>query len=57
MNLLMIIYAYSYELHQVFNMYSIAIEIMSGIAGTMGIVLTVPFTSIVMAVLLKRGRK
>lgn len=53
-NLLMIIYAYSYEMHQVLNMYSIAIEVMSGITGTMGIVLTVPFTSAIMAVMLKK---
>lgn len=53
-NLIMIIYAYSYEMHQVMNMYSIAIEIMSGIAGTMGIILSVPFTSAITVVLLKR---
>lgn len=53
-NLLMIIYAYSYQMHQVMNMYSIAIEIMSGIAGTMGIILTVPFTSFITAILLIR---
>lgn len=53
-NLLMIIYAYSYEMHQVMNMYSIGVEIMSGIAGTMGIILTVPFTSLITSVLLKR---
>ena len=56
-NLLMIIYAYSYQMHQVMNMYSIAIEIMSGIAGTMGIILTVPFTSFITAILLKRKIK
>lgn len=55
-NLIMIIYAYSYEMHQVLNMYSIAIEIMSGIAGTMGIILTVPFTSAITSVLLKRRK-
>ena len=32
----MIIYAYSYQMHQILNMYSIAIEIMRGIAGTIG---------------------
>lgn len=56
-NLIMIIYAYSYELHQVMNMYSIAIEIMSGIAGTMGIILTVPFTSFITSMLLVKKRK
>lgn len=56
-NLIMIIYAYSYELHQVMNMYSIAIEIMSGIAGTMGIILAVPFTSFITSMLLVKGKK
>ena len=51
-NLIMIIYAYSYEMHQVMNMYSIAIEIMNGIAGTIGIILAVPFTSVISAALL-----
>lgn len=52
-NLIMIIYAYSYEMHQVLNMYALGIEIMSGIAGTMGIILAVPITSAVTSVLLK----
>lgn len=55
-NLVMIIYAYSYQAHQVLNMYSIGIEIMSGIAGTMGIILAVPFTSFISAFLLKRKK-
>lgn len=53
-NLVVILYAYSYSLHQILGMYSIAIEIMSGIAGTMGIILTVPFTSFICAMLLKK---
>lgn len=56
-NLLMIIYAYSYQMHQVLNMYSIGIEIMSGIAGTMGIILAVPFTSAITAALMKYRKK
>ena len=55
-NLIMIIYAYSYEMHHVMSMYSIAIELMSGIAGTMGIILAVPFTSFITAVLLRRKK-
>lgn len=57
LNLIMIIYAYSYELHQIMNMYSIAVEIMRGIAGTMGIILTVPFTSFIATLLLCRRKK
>lgn len=56
LNLIMIIYAHSYQMHQIMNMYSIAVEIMRGIAGTMGIILTVPFTSLITTVLLC-GRK
>lgn len=53
-NFVVILYAYNYSVHQILSMYSIAIEIMSGIAGTMGIILTVPFTSFICALLLKR---
>lgn len=57
LGLVMIIYAYSYQMHQILNMYSIAIEIMRGIAGTIGIILTVPITSLIMSMLLTRERK
>lgn len=55
-NLIMIIYAYSYQMHQIANMYSVAIELMSGIAGTMGIILAVPFTSFITTILLMKKR-
>ena len=57
LGLVMIIYAYSYQMHQIMNMYSIAIEIMRGVAGTIGIILTVPITSLIMSVLLTREKK
>lgn len=56
-NLVVILYAYSYSMHQILGMYSIAIEIMSGIAGTMGIILTVPFTSFICAMFLEKNMK
>lgn len=56
LNLIMIIYAYSYEMHQIMNMYSVAVELMRGIAGTMGIILTVPFTSLITTALLCRKK-
>lgn len=56
-NLMMIIYAYAYQMHQVLNMYSVGIEIMKGIAGTMGIILTVPFTSLIATAMLCRKKK
>lgn len=57
LGLVMIIYAYSYQMHQILNMYSMAIEIMRGISGTMGIILTVPITSLIMSFLLTRKNK
>lgn len=56
-NLMMIIYAYAYQMHQVLNMYSVGIEIMKGIAGTMGIILTVPFISLIATAMLCRKKK
>ena len=54
LNLIMIVYAYSYQMHQVMSMYTVAIELMRGIAGTMGIILTVPLTSLIASILLCR---
>lgn len=54
LNLIMIIYAYSYQMHQVMSMYTVAIELMRGISGTMGIILTVPLTSLIASILLCR---
>lgn len=56
-NLMMIIYAYAYQMHQVLNMYSVGIDIMKGIAGTMGIILTVPFISLIATAMLCRKKK
>ncbi|WP_147591224.1 YibE/F family protein [Bovifimicola ammoniilytica] len=53
----MIIYAYAYQMHQVLNMYSVGIDIMKGIAGTMGIILTVPFISLIATAMLCRKKK
>lgn len=54
---LMINYAYDLPLNQVLNSYNIGIEIMQGISGSLGIILTVPFTSFISARLLKRKDK
>ncbi|MDO5411033.1 MAG: YibE/F family protein [Lachnospiraceae bacterium] len=55
-NTLMIIYAYQYSAHQVMGMYSIGIEIMQSLSGTLGIILTVPFVSAVSAYLYKKQK-
>lgn len=54
-NTVLVIYAYSMPYLQMINMYSIGIEIMRGIAGTLGVICTVPFTSVVTAVIV--GKK
>ncbi len=59
-NTLMIIYAYSMPYLQIINMYDIGIEILQGISGTLGVILTVPFVSVISAVWMthkKQGRK
>lgn len=56
-NTLVFIYAYNYEYRQVMNMYSIGIELMQGLSSSMGVVLAVPFTSMIAAWLLGRKKK
>lgn len=52
-NTLLVIYSYSLPYLQVVNMYAIGIEILRGISGTMGVILTVPFVSYISARMLK----
>lgn len=46
---LMLNYSYSLPINQLMNSYNIGIEIMQGISGSLGIVLTVPITAFVAA--------
>lgn len=55
-NTLVFIYAYNYSYHQIINMYSIGIELMQGISASMGVILTVPFTSLAGAWLISRKK-
>lgn len=48
-NMLVYIYSYKYSYYQVLNMYDVGIEIIQGIAATLGVVLTVPFVAFVSA--------
>ena len=48
-NTMILIYAYIMPYMQVVNMYSIGIEVIKGISGTLGIVLTVPLVSLISA--------
>ncbi len=47
LNTMILIYAYSFPYRQIVNMYSIGIEILRGLSGTIGIILTVPFVSLI----------
>lgn len=53
---LVIDYAYNLPFMQLINSYNIGIEIMQGIAGSIGVILTVPFVALVTSVLLVEGR-
>ena len=48
---LVINYAYDLSYNQIINSYVIGIEIMQGLSGSLGVVLTVPITAIVAALL------
>lgn len=54
-NTIIFIYAYDYQYRQIINMYSVGIELMQGLSASMGVVLTVPLTSLLGAWLL--GKK
>ncbi|MEE8722293.1 MAG: YibE/F family protein [Eggerthellaceae bacterium] len=56
LNTLVIIYAYSMPYLQYMNEYEIGIEIMRGLSGSFGIILTVPFVSFACAALLARRK-
>ena len=48
-NTLVFIYAYNYEYLQMINMFDIGIEIIQGVASSMGVILTVPICSLLAA--------
>lgn len=56
-NTLVFIYAYNYQYRQIINMYSIGIELMQGLSASMGVILTVPVTSLIGAWLLGAKRR
>jgi len=56
LNLLILLYSYSVQYNQLLNMNTIAIEIMQALAGTIGIILTVPITSAIAANVLNRKK-
>ncbi len=54
---LVVNYAYNLPYVQMINSYSIGIEIMQGVSGSMGIILTVPLVSLVSSLMLKRKKE
>ena len=46
-NTLILIYAYDMRYNQVMNMYSVGIEIMQGVSGSIGVVLSVPLVAFI----------
>lgn len=55
-NTLVFIYAYNYQYNQIINLHSIAVEIIQGIASSMGVILTVPCVSLITCMLVKREK-
>lgn len=49
LNTMILIYAYNFPYQQILNMYSIGIEILRGVSGTIGIIMTVPLVSFITA--------
>ena len=56
-NTLVFMYVYNYTAMQITNMYSIGIEVIQGIASTMGVILTVPLVSAICAWHLKLKKR
>ena len=54
---LLVLTSYGIKFHQFMSSDYLAVEIGQGLSGTMAVILTVPVTSIVAAVLYKRNRK
>lgn len=54
LSLMLLLWGYNMSLRQLANMPFLAVEIVQGLAGSIGIVLTVPFTALVAAFVYKR---
>lgn len=55
-NSLIIIYSYQMSYMEYMNRYDIGIELLRGISGSLGVILTVPFVSLISAVLMARDK-
>ena len=57
LNMMVLIYSYRVSFNQLMNTDFIAVEVVRGVAGSMGIILTVPAVAIITAWLLTRKDK
>ncbi|MGN0143728.1 MAG: YibE/F family protein [Clostridium sp.] len=55
-NTLIMTYSYCMQYNQIINMYSIGIEIMQGISGSIAVILTVPLVSLITSVFLDKKK-
>lgn len=56
LNTMILIYAYSFPYRQIINMYSIGIEILRGVSGTIGIIMAVPFVSAIASFIITKKK-
>ncbi|MCH4889089.1 YibE/F family protein [Acidaminobacter sp. JC074] len=56
LGLMLIIWGYNMEFVQLINMPFLSVELIQGLAGSIGIVLTVPFTALIASLIYKKGR-
>jgi len=57
LSLILLIWGYQMDYRQMINMPFISIEVIQGLSGSIGVILTVPFTALVSAWLLERKSK
>ncbi|MSR90516.1 YibE/F family protein [Clostridiaceae bacterium WCA-383-APC-5B] len=57
LNLLLLIFSYGIPMMQLFNTDSIAIEIIQSVAGSIGIILTVPLVAFISSIFVKKLKK
>lgn len=56
LNMMLLIYSYDVSFKQLMNTDFVAIELVKGIAGSMGIIMTVPCVAVITAMLLTKGK-
>ena len=57
LNMMVLIYSYQASFNQLMNTDFVAVEVVRGVAGSLGIILTVPCVAVITAWLLSRKKK